>query len=965
MVCWYNRGFVSYIRAKKIITTTIKIKWLILLSICSLFFLSKSVFAVDPALDWKTIESEHLYVHFSDGNKAFAERALAIAESVHARLTKELNWQPKDKTHIVLSDETDQPNGYASPIFFNFTVIFLAPPTSVNTLEDFDDWMTLIITHEYTHIIHLDKSAGSPEYLRNIFGRFLFLFPNVFQPSWVTEGLATYKETDIKRGVGRGQSTLFASMMREEVANGLQPISHVNLPVSTWPAGTTRYLYGVYFMEFLVEKFGEDKLQQWIDEYSDNLLPFFINTNAQQTLGKNLTPLWQEYHVWLQKKFQPEIKAIKEKGLRAGKQFSSGAYRTESVRAISKADGEKIYFVSENGYQRATLMQADSEGNVLELARLNNNVNLDVHAQAGLLLTQNEYCNKYTIYSDIYRYDENKKKVKRLTKCGRYLYVSWFPDGKQIAAVKHGIDFFELQILDGEAKFKQSLWRSEEDEIVGQIDVSPDGRYIVASIWRRGKGWNIEQFNIAQQTWDEITTGVSIAANPQYTPEGDILFSLEAGGVYNLHRYNIASKKIGQVTNLIGGAFQSSQASVDGPIYYAGYSAEGYAIYKLSNVSDFSPAAAFSDERLKLIDYSIKPREQRDYSAMSNVYPRWWFPSAAFSEQRSEVGLTTAGADALGLHNYYLTASYDFKLDKPAANISYSYVDRLFLSAIRINDIILDANGGLNRISKRNIVSAVVAFPQYKIQSQSNLLFSVIYDSTTDDELAVNATPWQDFEDNILGAAWLYNSSNINPLSISPVDGMKLRLVVEDSELLNSDFSGQAYTLDWRQYIRTGQESVFAFRLVQGWGTDRPRPFELGGIGSNPDAINILFGLNNQPVFNQRSYALRGYKEGLPQLRGRRAQLLSGEWRFPLQRTERGIMTPPIGLMQWFGSVFAETGSAYQSSPGKYYSSLGIEVDADLNIFYGATLRTSLGYAHGFDGDIGDDQIYLRVGSSF
>lgn len=924
------------------------------------------MFAVDPALNWKTIESEHLYVHFADGQKALAERALVIAESAHRRLSKALNWKPKEKTHIVLSDESDQPNGFASPIFFNFSVIFLAPPTSVNTLEDFDDWMTTLITHEYTHIIHLDKSAGAPEYLRNIFGRFLFLFPNIFQPSWVTEGLATYEETDVARGIGRGQSTLFASMMREEVANGLPPVTHVNLPVTTWPAGTTRYLYGVYFMIFLDEKYGKEKRLEWIEEYSDNLLPFFINTNAQQTLGENLTPLWHEYQQWLKEKFQPQIAAIKEKGIKAGEQISLGAYRTESVRAVATAEGEKIYYVSEDGYQRATLMQIDAKGKAKELARLNNKINLDVHPQAGLLLTQNEYCNRYTIYSDIYWYDQSKKKLKRLTTCGRYLFASWFPDGKQIAAVQHDVNHFELQLLDADAKLKQVLWRAENGEILGQIDVSPDGENIVASVWRKGKGWNVEQFDVKQKRWRSITTGTSIAASPQYTSDGNILFSLEADGVYNLQRYDSTTETVEQITNLIGGAFQSSQASVNGPVYYAGYSAEGYAIYKLDDVSGFAQTPPFNDDRLKLIDYTIKQHEQRDYSTLSNAYPRWWFPLAGFSDQRSELGLTTAGADALGLHNYFITASYDFKLNKPAATLSYSYVDRLFLSASKINDIKLNVDGDVNRIANRSIASAVLAFPEYKIQSQTNLLFGVVYDNTADDELAADITPLKDFKDNLLGVAWLYNSTNVNPLSISPVDGMKLRLVAEDSNLLDSNFSGQIYTLDWRQFIRTGKESVLALRFVQGWGTDRPRAFELGGERSRADAISILFGTNSEPVFNQRGYALRGYKEGLPQLRGRRAQLLSSEWRFPLQRNEEGIMTPPVGLMQWFGTVFVETGSAYRGNrPDKYYSSAGLEIDADINIFYGAVLRTSVGYAHGFDDQIGDNLAYLRIGSSF
>jgi hypothetical protein len=58
-------------------------------------FITKNAIAVDPGLNWKTIENEHLYVHYADGYKAFAETVLAIAEAAHMRLTKELNWTPR------------------------------------------------------------------------------------------------------------------------------------------------------------------------------------------------------------------------------------------------------------------------------------------------------------------------------------------------------------------------------------------------------------------------------------------------------------------------------------------------------------------------------------------------------------------------------------------------------------------------------------------------------------------------------------------------------------------------------------------------------------------------------------------------------------------------------------------------------------------------------------------------------
>lgn len=945
------------------------IRRLLIVLACCFVFVSKDAPAVDPGLDWKTIESEHLYVHYAEGDKQIAERAAAIAEVAHQSLSSELNWQPVEKTHIVISDETDQPNGYASPIYFNHTVLFLAPPSSINTLEDFDDWLATLIIHEYTHIIHLDKSAGSPEYVRNIFGRFFLLFPNLFQPVWVTEGLATYKETDVERGIGRGQSAMFESMMREELVNGLQPVSHVNLPVSTWPAGTTRYLYGVFFMSFLAERYGEKRLHLWIENYSDNLLPFFINTNAENTFDKDMEVLWQEYIEWLTDRFQPKIDEIKDSGLKVGVKISEHAYRTGSVRAIAIADGDEIYYVRNNGYKRASLIRLNSSGNSEDLIELNGGADIDVHADSGVLLTQNEFCNNYTIYKDIYIYDKELDEIKRLTECGRYLYASWHPDGKKIFAVHHDKARFELHRLDDKGHVQEILWEASDGEIIGQLDISPEGGKVVASIWRKGDGWNIEEYSLEDKAWKKITNGASIAAYPQYNSDGNINFSLEKEGVYNLYRYTVIKGEVQKLTNVVGGAFQSSQSEEKGTIYYVGYSAEGYAIYKLDDSSgERIPVTATSfikDNYLQPVDYKSTEHQQSDYSAFSNMYPRWWFPSLMFSEQRSQFGLTTSGTDALGIHNYSLTASYDFKLEKPAAQISYGYADRLFLSALRLNEISLDASGDINRISDRSILSVVAALPDNYLQQQSNLLLSVVYDKTSDDELAADAIQSESFEDHLLGIAWLYNSADLNPLSISLNDGMNLRLVAEDSDALGSDFTGQVYTLDLKQYIRLGREDVIALRFFQGWGSDQPRPFKLGGEGSNDDAVSLFFGANNQPVFNARNYALRGYKEGQAELRGRRAQILSGEWRFPLQRTERGIMAPPVGIMQWFGTVFAETGSAYRDSPETYYSSAGLELIADINVFYGLTLRTRAGYAHGFDEDIGDDMFYLRIGSSF
>src|SRR2546422_9277038 len=67
----------------------------------------------------------------------------------------------------------------------------------------YDSWLRLVTTHELTHVFHLDRVRGLWSGLQKVFGRAPGLFPNTYQPSWVTEGLATYYESRFTNG-GRG-----------------------------------------------------------------------------------------------------------------------------------------------------------------------------------------------------------------------------------------------------------------------------------------------------------------------------------------------------------------------------------------------------------------------------------------------------------------------------------------------------------------------------------------------------------------------------------------------------------------------------------------------------------------------------------------------------------------------------------------------------------------------------------------
>jgi len=919
--------------------------------------------AVDPRLNWNTIESQHFYIHYADGYEQLAQKTANAAEQAHLKLQPKINWQPDDKTHLVVSDETDTANGYATPINFNRSVLFMAPPDSANTLEDFNDWLETLVTHEYTHTLHLDKVSGGAGLLRSVFGRQFLFFPNLYQPGWFTEGLATYHETDNVEGIGRGQSTLYKMMMRTEVESGIKPAKQVNLPIRSWPMGTVAYLYGVHFYQFIEEVYGQKNVENLVENYSDNLIPFMINTNTQQVLDKDITELWDEFSNWLNKRYLPEIEEQKIAGLVEGKKLTDLGYSTGPVDA---SNDNEVFYIASGAYEHAELVRRTKD-ETISVAEVHRGAKLNIHPESGVLITQEEFCDEYNVNSDIYILEKPDNEFKQITQCGRYRSASWSADGQSIFAVKTDKGKSQLVLLNKKGEKIKNLWTGNETDIVTQIKSSPSGDYIVAAVFRTGNGWNIEEFNLNKLKWTAITNDRYVDMYPSYSDNGEsVLFSSERSGRYQIYRYKKNSTHLQQLTRVAGGAFNSLQLNQKSALYYVGYNSNGRDIYRLDNV-DILAGIPLTEENFKPVSLApiVETGKAGNYSVLSSLYPRWWLPLVSLNEDRNEYGFITSGNDALGIHNYQLDFAYDTINEWLIGNVSYSYANRFSIGYRRSTEILRVDTGEFAVARNVDDIFFSIGFNQPSIESQTQYRLGGVVSESTDGRRAPGIPGLIDTKDNLLGGAIIFRNTQNYIRSISQSDGRNIRLIAETTETFESDFSGEVYTLDWREFISLGQQHVLAIRLVQGWGTKQPKPFRLGGEVNEFGVLDFINSIS-EPLFNKRRYALRGYAEGLANLSGRRMQLATLEWRFPGSLVERGLMSPPIGIIQWSGSVFAETGAIYEeTSPEKYYSSAGVELQADVNLFYGITSRMRLGIASGLDKEIGEDRVYFSLGASF
>ena len=956
-----------------------------------------SVFAAvlhDYTLEWYTLESKHFRCHYHTGEEQLARRSLAIAENVHAELSVLMDWEPADKTDIILTDEFDIPNGFASAFPSNRSGIFVSSPDSVESLEDNSDWLETVIKHEYLHILHLDKATGAAAYIRKIFGRaeylfpFFTAFPNTFQPGWIIEGLATYIETDKERGVGRGQSSYFDMLMRMEAQGNFKSLRHVNVPnLAEWPLNTTRYLYGVHFFQFLDEKYGKKKITDLVDNYSNNVFPWQLNSNAEESTGKTLYQLWDEFEIFIKDKYKPQSDAVKKRGELIGKQITHDGYFAGPLKVL---DNGEIYYVDYNADARKSLkvirpVKGGGYNKPEKVIKFESAVRFDVHPSSGILLAKPERCRDAAIYYDLFHVDPETTRETRLTKCARYKMVSWSKDGKKIIAVKNSLAKNELHLLDRNGQLKETLWKGQYAEVVSFLDWSPTEDKIVASVFRPTTGWNLEMFDLQSRQWSLLTEDDVIETTPVFTADGkNILYSSDNGGIYNIRSMNIESgtQSFGEtksLTDLVGGAFYPVQTRNNKELYYIGYTSAGYDVFKLTikelrEVPEANKAAtAIALAKPKIPD-EVTTGAAKEYSAQDSIMPRWFHPVVEFTDEYYQLGALTYSWDALSRHIYRLSASYiDYDADYTdwAGAIDYIY-DRYYpilkLNATHGNNLYRNDTEGLVRVRGNDVLQAEVVFPLLRMQDRLSFHLAAIKD-TESDSWRKNSTISEiaTFNDNLIGAAVVYDSTSKHARSNSRAEGRVIQFSAEKSDAFgNSNYQGNVYTLDWREYFRIAGTHVIALRGVVADGSANSKPFRLGGIDEANFEPQLLGAANASSPFNRREYNLRGYDEGYAQLQGQNMRLMSIEYRFPVWRVERVSMYPPVGIENISASVFIDRGTAWQEgSEEKYYTGIGAEVYFDTIFGYHRVVRITLGYAKGQDNIIGKRQYYARIGASF
>ena len=124
-------------------------------------------------------------------------------------------------------------------------------PELWSSLGYYDDWLRVLIYHEFVHILHNDTVTGLSSFFNFFVGK--RLAPNRMAPEWLIEGLAVYHESK-RTPAGRLNASL------EDVAE----TKALLMALGIWAQVQGRLQFGhlvmksICWVEYVFEKYGEE-----------------------------------------------------------------------------------------------------------------------------------------------------------------------------------------------------------------------------------------------------------------------------------------------------------------------------------------------------------------------------------------------------------------------------------------------------------------------------------------------------------------------------------------------------------------------------------------------------------------------------------------------------------------------------------------------------------------------------------
>jgi hypothetical protein len=974
----------------------------------------------DPALRFRMLPTEHFVIYYHQGEDALGRRLASIAEETWRALQQPLGVAPPRRTHVVLADQTELANGYATPVPYNTIVIYAAWPAGTDFIGDLDDWLRLAFTHEFTHIVHLDRSEGWARVVRNVFGRTLFAFPNVFLPQWQIEGLATFEESAITGG-GRLHAGDFGAIVGEAARlRRLEPLDRINGGLTDWPSGLAPYAYGLGFHQYLAARFGAETLAT-LAAATARRVPYTASRVFERVYGERLGDLWRDYEASVASRAGAEAPAGTDQrpGHAEVQRITHHGFAVSGPR-FDRFHGTDIVYAARTPHAFPALNRVALHGSVPRRVATRYFGSTTAIGRDALYFDQLELRRNVGLYSDLYELTRSTGRVRRMTSNARLLDPDLSPDERTIVCVQDRTGGRDLVLVrrkphvtqGGPQPFRTGSLRrpvsagveagspdepaietllSEPETQFNAPRWSPDGQRIAVERHRVGSLSEIVIVDVASRAVRIVASQPRTRiVTPAWRIDGRAIVAAVApeNQPFNLFEFGVDDESSRQLTDTAGGAIWPDVSADGTTIAFVGYTVDGFDVFTTPYPAAPAPTSARSSARptppavpgcdsSALFPTIAQPaRASAAYSPLKTLEPTSWSPVVEGDSSQLRAGAAIAGNDVLGYHFYGASATWLLSgpTDGPrpgSANpdwqISYAY-DRwrptFFVAASSATSFFAgpatESGTPTPATLRAHELQAGVVAPVRHARVSHTALLGVLRASND------YTLPDRTFSRNrtAVRAAWATSTAHTYGFSISPEHGVTGGATIEVvRRALGSFADATTITGDLRAYLPSfDPHHVIAIRLAGGGSTGDPtigRTFLLGGASPNPSVVSFGSGAIR---------LLRGF--GPNTFAGSRVALANADYRFPIARPQRGVGTWPFFVHTIHAATFADAGHAWTRTfrAAAIKTSIGAELSADVIAGYYFPFTMAAGAAWGRDGSgavRGGRMIYARVGRSF